>query len=104
MTSNEVHTYLWNESQASRGPEEIASCLMDYFEHYAPDRPKAIMYSDQCGGQNKNIKVVAAMNHMVKSDQFRVTQIDQKVLIPGHTYLPCDQDFGLIERRKSFTK
>lgn len=45
MTTNEVHTYLWYESQASGGPDEIASCLKYYFEQQAPDRPKAIMYS-----------------------------------------------------------
>lgn len=44
------------------------------------------------------------MNNIVKSGQFRVNQIDQKFLIPGHTYLPCDQDFGLIEKEKKFYK
>lgn len=40
----------------------------------------------------------------MKSDEFRVEQIDHKFLIPGHTYLPCDQNFGLIEREKKVHK
>lgn len=75
MTTNEVNTYLWDESQATRGPDEIASSLMDYFEQHAPDRPKAIMYSDQCGGQNKNIKIVAAMITLWKVTSFESNKL-----------------------------
>ncbi|KAJ8889129.1 hypothetical protein PR048_008623 [Dryococelus australis] len=28
------------------------------------------------------------------------TAIDQKFLVSGHSFLPCDKDFVLIERRK----
>lgn len=46
------------------------------------------------------------MNYIVKSDEFRVEQIDHNIvfLIPGHTYLPCDQDFGLIGGEKKVHK
>lgn len=30
----------------------------------------------------------------------RFTRIDHKFLVRGHTYLPCDRDFALIEKRK----
>lgn len=27
-------------------------------------------------------------------------EIDHKFLVSGHSFLPCDQDFGLIEKQK----
>ncbi|XP_050497716.1 uncharacterized protein LOC126878867 [Diabrotica virgifera virgifera] len=104
MTTDEVITYLWNESIASRGPDEIASCLIHFFKYHAGDKSHIIMYSDQCGGQNKNIKLTAIMDYVVNSNEFHVKKIDHKFLIPGHTYLPCDQDFGLIEKAKKYYK
>ena len=29
-----------------------------------------------------------------------VKNIDHKFLVSGHSYLPCDQDFGLVEKQK----
>lgn len=27
-------------------------------------------------------------------------EINKKLLVPGHYYMPCDRDFALIEKRK----
>lgn len=62
------------------------------------------MYSDQCGGQNRNIKMATLCNFIVANDKYSVNEIDHKFLVSGHLYLPCDQDFGLIEKEKKITK
>lgn len=103
LATDEVHMYLWDESIASRGPDEIGSCLLHYVEHYVRSK-KLIMYSDQCGGQNRNIKLALICNYIVSSPGFTVNQIDHKFLVSGHTFLPCDQDFGLIEKKKKLHK
>lgn len=42
--------YFWNESIASRGSQEISSCLKKHFENFVPkDTVKIILYSDACG-------------------------------------------------------
>lgn len=61
---------------------------------------KLIMYSDQCGGQNRNIKMAVLLNYIVLSPSFTVNEIDHKYLVSGHSFLPCDQDFGLVEKQK----
>jgi len=60
------------------------------------------MYSDQCGGQNRNIKMALLCNYIVASTSFTVEEIDHKFLLSGHSYLPRDQDFGLIEKERKF--
>lgn len=37
---------------------------------------------------------------IVANDKYCVNEIDYKFLVSGHSYLPCDQDFGLIEKQK----
>lgn len=58
------------------------------------------MYSDQCGGQNRNIKLSLFCQYVVSHPDFTIEEIDHTFLVSGHSYLPCDQDFGLIEKNK----
>lgn len=58
LSTNQAHMYVWHEGMASRGPQEIGSCIMHYVRNYVRT-PNLIMYSDQCGGQNRNIKMAA---------------------------------------------
>jgi len=101
MNNDTGFMYVWDESQASRGPEEIASAMILHIENHV-DTERLVLYSDCCGGQNRNIKLALLWNYVVQSDNFKVTEIDHKFLVSGHTYLPNDQDFGLIEKNKRF--
>lgn len=99
LGNNDVIMYVWDESIASRGPQEVGSCILHYIKNYVTSQ-KLIMYSDQCGGQNRNIKMAVLCNYIVASPSFTVNEIDHKFLVSGHSFLPCDQDFGLIEKQK----
>jgi len=55
---NVSYCYLWNETQASRGGQEIASCIYKYIYDKTDqfnDIKEIIFYSDCCPGQNRNI-------------------------------------------------
>ena len=41
-------------------------------------------------------------NYLVRCRYF--TEVHQKFMISGHSFLPCDRDFALIERQKKKTK
>ncbi|KAG5874765.1 hypothetical protein JTB14_001154 [Gonioctena quinquepunctata] len=71
-----------------------------FFKHFVTTK-KVIMYSDQCGGQNKNIRIAAICNFVTSSNQY-IEKIDQKFCVSGHSYLPCDGDFGVIERETRY--
>lgn len=89
--------YMWDETQASRGSQEIASCLVKHIKLYASEFKHIILYSDCCGGQNRNIKVALTLMKLVSCPDVEIETIDHKFLVTGHTYLPNDADFGIIE-------
>ncbi len=61
-----VYLYLWLESEAGRGSNEITSCLRNFL-HSIRNRARKYGYrhlhifSDSCGGQNKNQAMIACL-------------------------------------------
>lgn len=70
--------YTWDESIASRGSSEVASC----------------------GGQNKHKNILKFWMYVVNNTN--INTVDHKFLEPGYTYMECDEDFGLIEKHKRY--
>lgn len=101
LATGKAHMYVWHEGLASRGPQEIGSCIMHYVRTYVKT-PVLVLYSDQCGGQNRNIKMAAICTYMAVSNVFSPRVIHHKFLVSGHSYLPCDRDFGTIEKQKRY--
>ncbi|GBM54195.1 hypothetical protein AVEN_11260-1 [Araneus ventricosus] len=54
------------------------------------------MFSDNCFGQNKNLNSVLANLSLIHQDKF--DEIRHVFMTPCHSYLPCDRDFGYIEK------
>jgi hypothetical protein len=97
LTSAKGHMYVWDESTASRGADEVGSCLLHYCQQKAAEGVhKVAAYSDSCGGQNRNHKIALMWLHIVQTTP--ITQVDHKFMVSGHSYLPNDRDFGVIER------
>lgn len=57
------------------------------------------LYSDTCGGQNKNTHLVAMLMAVLKNHP-TLKIIDHKFLLAGHTRMECDSDHALIEKKK----
>lgn len=93
--NNQGHMYLWSENVANRGSDEIMSCILKHVRLNKPSSPHLIAFSDNCGGQNKNWNVMALWQMMVREKIYET--IEHRFPVPGHTRLPCDRDFGLIE-------
>uniref|UniRef100_A0A6P7G8N4 Uncharacterized protein LOC114339032 n=1 Tax=Diabrotica virgifera virgifera TaxID=50390 RepID=A0A6P7G8N4_DIAVI len=98
--NSQAHCYLWHESLAKRGGNEISSCLYQYLtKDLDPKVEHVIMYSDCCPGQNKNRFITAAcLTALQCSANLKI--IEHKFLIPGHTHMECDTDHSLIEKKK----
>uniref|UniRef100_A0A1B0DBG1 Uncharacterized protein n=1 Tax=Phlebotomus papatasi TaxID=29031 RepID=A0A1B0DBG1_PHLPP len=92
---------LYDESEkheASRGGQEIGSCILKHVKNHIGDNvTNLILYSDSCGGQNRNIKVTLLLIHLLTGHQ-SLRIIDQKFFVSGHSYNSADRCFGLIER------
>ena len=90
--------YLWNEADGKRGSAEITSCVLHYINNSVDINIKTLkMFSDNCGGQNKNINMV--LTCLRKIHEGRFDKIEHFFMVPGHSYLPCDRDFGNIESK-----
>ena len=102
--SNKGYMCMWNESLASRGSQEIASCLLKFMRSKSSSAKRLTCYSDSCGGQNRNINVSCMWLHVVASDNFSYETVDHKFMVSGHSYLPNDRDFACIENAKRRTQ
>jgi hypothetical protein len=65
-------------------------------------KKKLICWSDNCGGQNKNQFMLAMYLILIANNDF--SEIVHKFSVKGHTFLSCDRDFALIEKRKRVCK
>lgn len=99
--------YVWPESMASRGSQEVASCLLKHFMNFVPkDTQKIVLRSDACGGQNRNIKMSLMLKFFLCSmwNHADLTSIEQHFYVSGHSYNSCDRSFALIEKQKQITE
>ena len=94
--------HLWDETTAKRGSSEVASCLYRCLSQRSTGAKHLVLFSDGCPGQNKNRIIATFLLKLVHDGQFE--QIDHFFLVRGHTFLPNDRDFSVIERRKKVEK
>lgn len=94
--------YVWNVSVASRGSQEVASCLYKHFGKYIPkDTEKIILRSDTCSGQHRNIKLALMLKKVFSQFDFPVLlSIEQHFYVSGHSYNSCDRSFALVQNQK----
>lgn len=102
-TTGEASCYLWHESVAKRGANEIASCLYKEIQNLPDSIRKVVMYSDTCGGQNKNSHLAAMFTYLMQENT-ALSEINHKFLVAGHTRMECDADHSLIEKQKKKTE
>ena len=105
LSSGKKFCYTWLESDAGRGSVEIGSAVFSYITHelsqsdaYKQVR-KLRLFSDGCGGQNKNNNIVAmAFTYLILHAPENVKEIELIFPVRGHSFLPCDRLFGRIEK------
>lgn len=105
LPNNNVDMYTWHETIAKRGAAEIASCILKHISSYYSmlkkgEIRKLIIWSDRCVGQNNNWTIIS-LCHSLLTKYF--SEINQKFLTSGHSFLPCDRDFALIEKKENIT-
>lgn len=90
--------YMYNETEGGRGSQDVASCVVKHLKEFAANHKHIILYSDSCTGQNRNIKMSLSLLKLVQDSNMAVDTIDLKFLVSGHSFLPNDADFGIIEK------
>ena len=90
--------FMWSESIVSRGSHEIGSAILKYLQLTGSKASHLMVFSDACGGHNRNINIACLWMYVVSSSDFPYSVVDHKFRESGHSYLPNDRDFGSIEK------
>lgn len=92
-----AHYYIYHEGQAHKGPDEVASFIVDYIENHVPSTVEELhLFSDNCPGQNKNHTLSKVCLSLTDTCKFKT--IKQFFPLRGHSYNPCDRKFSTIKR------
>ncbi|XP_070212669.1 uncharacterized protein [Littorina saxatilis] len=95
LADGKATCYTWDETEAKRGACEIATCLLMYIASLSSHVKDVILYSDCCGGQNRNQYFATCFMHAVNTIP-NINSITHKYLEPGHTQLECDSMHSAI--------
>lgn len=97
LSTNTAKFYVYHEGQAHKSPNEVCTFLLNYFENdLPPAAKKLLLFSDGAAGQNKNNTVVRFLLSLCDNGRFE--SIKHFFPVRGHSFLPCDRDFGTIKR------
>lgn len=97
-SSKKSYMYMYDEVTGKKGPNEVISFINHYFDNIMrQDVATLYLFSDNCGAQNKNNILVQYL--FVKAKQKNIN-IFHHLPEPGHSFLPCDRSFGVIEKQK----
>ena len=98
LNSCKANCFLWDETMAMKGSNEINSCLLKWIELNKSDGFKdLVIFADNCAGQNKNIYVILNCLRLLQLGDFDSIKIE--FMVAGHSYMPCDRAFGSIEKK-----
>lgn len=57
-----------------------------------------VLFSDSWTGQNRDIKTSLTLVKPVQDSSLSVETLNMKYMIPGHSFLPNDSEFGIVKR------
>ena len=97
LATKEGQCYLWDETVAKRGSNEIGSGLIKYM-HENQRAKKIWMISDACGGQTRNRFVAMLCIYLVQTME-NVEEIDHMFMVSGHSHMEVDSMHARIERK-----
>ena len=97
LGSSDGACIFWNETIAEKGSNEIASSLITYLTKIKEkkDVKKLIMFSDACGGQNRNKYISAAMFYVLS--KLDIDELHHIFMVTGHSHMEVDNIHSKIE-------
>lgn len=98
LKTNTSKFYIYHEGVAGKSPNEVTSFVDDYIKTELSTGIQTLyVFSDSCGGQNKNHTLLRYFAGLVETKNFK--KIEQCYPVRGHSFLPCDRAFGCIKRK-----
>lgn len=95
---NDAYCFAWTELNGQRGSCEIGTALLHWIKEIPKNVTEISLFSDTCGGQNRNQYVAALFLFVVQN--FHLDVIQHNFLEKGHSYMEVDSMHSAIERAK----
>lgn len=99
LSDDSASMYLYHEGIGKKGQNDVTSLLFHHLKGLENPKEHLVLFSDGCSGQNKNYVMVHFLYMLVHCLKM-FKQITYIFPIRGHSYLPNDQDFAIISKRK----
>lgn len=99
LGTNVVTMFTYHEGEAKKGANDVTSMLFQYLKGVAGEHRNLVLISDSCCGQNKNYVMVHFLYILVHCLNM-FDSVTHLFPVRGHSYLPNDQDFSLVEKKK----
>ncbi|XP_063680226.1 uncharacterized protein LOC134815604 [Bolinopsis microptera] len=104
LGTDEKTCFMWDQTQANRGPDEIGSCLLYILRNLPENITDVVIWADSCGGQNRNKENAAAILHFlnveVSNTALHVKTVHLKYFERGHNESEVDTIHHMIEASK----
>lgn len=99
--TGQSYHYMYDESIAKKGKNDVISFIHDFLKNkLAPGVKNIYIFTDNCSSQNKNNSLFQYLYTVIQSKMFNLEFITHRYPEPGHSFLPCDRCFALIEKVK----
>lgn len=97
-----ANMYVWDETIAKRGSEEIASCAFEHIARIRTITKKLILYSS-ANSLYQNTQMIMFLVKILKERKDLET-IEQRFFFPGHDTNDCSSCFDKIEKKIKLTE
>lgn len=97
---HKAYCFAWTELHGKRGSCEIGTALYNWFIGLKSEVKHVALYSDTCGGQNRNQNIAALFLYIVQTTSVDI--IEHKFLESGHSYMEVDAMHSAIEKEKKY--
>jgi len=98
--SGKSYFFLYDEATGRKGQNEVISFLHHYFSEIMDSQVETVfIFTDNCSAPNKNNALVQYLYTLAMGNIFGLKKIVHRYPEPGHSFLPCDRAFGLIEKK-----
>lgn len=99
--TNQAYFFMYDESVAKKSQNEVISFLHFYLQNLLSQGVETLyLFVDNCSSQNKNNAIIQYLYNIIQSNAFKLETVIQRYPEPGHSFLPCDRCFSLIEQKK----
>ena len=101
LATKEGTCFIWDETEGKRGSNEIGTSLFNYMKSTLAE--EIVLFSDTCGGQNRNQYITALLQYVVQKHA-TVKTIEHIYMVQGHSHMEVDSMHSAIEQTSAQLK